>query len=245
MENTLNVDTEKLLSFFKEEFPKDAIDIQACIEWLNQCIAGSKDRIINIIIPKVCNNMEYQKVKLYTDLLEFLDSKKSSLDEYYDLLEINEETQQNIINDEELDSNETTPNYELLKIDSDIAYSIFEDFTYTRPHGFELFGKRYMAKDWKEVFVKTCEVLAQRDLNLFESFVNDSSMQGKKVAYFCNDIKTVVRNPVKVKGTSVFVMTNMSANSVRNVIERMLRKYKIKTSSYKIFLRADYSSLHI
>lgn len=29
---------EKLISFLKTEFPKDALEIQECIELLNQCI---------------------------------------------------------------------------------------------------------------------------------------------------------------------------------------------------------------
>ena len=40
-------------------------------------------------------------------------------------------------------------------------------------------------------------------------------------------------------------MTNMSANQIRNVIEKMLRKYGIKTVEYKIYLKADYTARHI
>jgi len=36
---------EKLISFLKTEFPKDALEIQECIELLNQCIGGSVESI--------------------------------------------------------------------------------------------------------------------------------------------------------------------------------------------------------
>jgi hypothetical protein len=39
-------------------------------------------------------------------------------------------------------------------------------------------------------------------------------------------------------------MTNMNANQIRNVIERMLRRYDIKINDFKIYLRADYTIRH-
>jgi uncharacterized protein YeeX (DUF496 family) len=36
----------------------------------------------------------------------------------------------------------------------------------------------------------------------------------------------------------------MSANAIRNIIEKMLRKYKIKIDDYKIYFKADYSARH-
>jgi len=40
------------------------------------------------------------------------------------------------------------------------------------------------------------------------------------------------------------VETNLSANAMRNLIIKMLQKYNLKPSEFKVFLRADYSSLH-
>ncbi len=120
---------------------------------------------------------------------------------------------------------------------------MYDDYTHKRPAGFEIFGVRQDAKDWKDVFVCTCEVLAKKDSATFEAFVNDKNMQGRKVPYFCKDPKRI-RAPRKVYGTDIYVMTNMSANQVRNVIERMLRKYGIKTNDYKLFLKADYTARH-
>lgn len=37
---------------------------------------------------------------------------------------------------------------------------------------------------------------------------------------------------------------NHSANSIRNIIINILRKYKISVSAFKIYLKADYSELH-
>ena len=68
-------------------------------------------------------------------------------------------------------------------------------------------------------------------------------MNGRKTAYFGYD-PHVIREPMKVAGTNIYVMTNKSANAIRNIIEKMLRRYKIKIDDYKIFFKADYSARH-
>ena len=93
------------------------------------------------------------------------------------------------------------------------------------------------------MFVKICEILAEKDPMTFKTFVNDKSMQGRKVSYFCKDQKDI-RSPKHVKGTDIYIMTNMSANQIRNVIERMLRRYDIKINDFKIYLKADYTVMH-
>ncbi len=135
------------------------------------------------------------------------------------------------------------PDYASLRVDENIPHTLYDDYTYKRPAGFEIYGKRYIAKDWKEVFVYTCEVLAQVDRDKFQNFLLDKSMQGRKIQYFCKDA-SLIRAPRKIKGTDIFVMTNMSANQIRNVIERMLRKYNLKVNDYKLFLKADYTDRH-
>jgi len=36
---------DKLIAFLKKEFPNDAMEIQECIELLNQCVGGSSESI--------------------------------------------------------------------------------------------------------------------------------------------------------------------------------------------------------
>lgn len=45
---------EQLISFLREEFPENALDIQECIDLLNQSIGGSIESVkstINLIFP--------------------------------------------------------------------------------------------------------------------------------------------------------------------------------------------------
>ena len=234
---------EKLISFLKTEFPKDAIEIQECIDLLNQCIGGSVERLKSAF-NTAFDKRDYEKMNNLQELLQSVDQIQGKLEEYSDLLQLDEEIEEDIIQIEECeDESKEHPDYDSLRVDQNIPYTLYDDYTHKRPAAFAIFGVRQNAKDWREVLIRTCEILAEKDIVKFNTFVNDKTMQGRKVQYFSKDPKGI-REPRKVKGTEVYVMTNMSANSIRNVIERMLRKYSIKINDYKLYLKADYTSLH-
>jgi hypothetical protein len=234
---------ENLITLLKSEFPKDALDIQASIDLLIQCIDGSVESIKNAFGAAI-DKRDYGKLTNLQEMLQSIDNIQDGLEEYSNLLQLDDETEEGIIRTENLEDNlKELPGYESLRVDQNIPYTLYDDYTHKRPAGFEIFGVRQDAKDWKEMFVKTCEILAEKDQNKFNAFVDDKTMQGRKVPYFRKE-QTGIRAPRKVKGTDIYVMTNMSANQVRNLIERMLRKYNIKTSDYKIYLRADYTARH-
>lgn len=166
------------------------------------------------------------------------------LKEYSNLLQLDDEIEEEIIHKGNLeDESKEFPDYESLRMDQNIPYILYDDYTHKRPDGFEIFGMHQNAKDWKEMFVKTCEILAEKDPTKFNTFVNDKFMQGRKVSYFCKDQKGI-RDPQCVNGTDIYLMTNMNANQVKNVIERMLRRYDIKISDYKMYLKANYTTRH-
>lgn len=234
---------EKLIYFLKTEYSKDALEIQTSIELLSQCLDGSIESIKgahNIAF----DNRNYKKLSELQEMLQTIDKIQCKLEEYVDLLQLDDATEETIIKEEELEDILTNlPDYDELTVDSNIPYTLYDDYTYKKPAGFELFGVRQNARDWKEVFVKTCEVLARKDKDRFEKFADDKTMQGRTNSYFCTNSKDI-RSPMKVPGADIYIMTNMSSNQIRNVIERMLRKYQINISEFKIFLRADYTARH-
>lgn len=234
---------DKLIAFLKKEFPNDAMEIQECIELLSQSIGGCVESI-KFAYNTAIDKRDYDKLKIFPDFLATIDGIQDKLDEYSDLLQIDDSVEKSIVENEISERDEKQlPDYDSLRVDSDIPHTLYDDYTYKRPAGFELFGHRYDAKEWKDVLVQTCEILSLKEPRTFQSFANDKSMQGRKVSYFCNDPKAI-RAPKKISGTDIYVMTNMSANQIRNVIEKILRRYNIKVNDYKIYLKADYTSLH-
>lgn len=135
------------------------------------------------------------------------------------------------------------PNYEDYYVDTDIPHSLYENLAHKRPFAFQLNQNKYEVKTWIEVLVKTSEFLISNNAEIFAQFEKDPKMNGKKSKYFSKD--TVgLRKPVKLNGIELFMETNMSANSIRNLIVKMLQRYNYKSADFTLYFRADYSSLH-
>lgn len=102
---------------------------------------------------------------------------------------------------------------------------------------------KYEVKTLIEVLVKTFELLLDNNIEVFAQFEKDPKMNGKKSKYFSKDTAGL-RKPVKLNGIELFMETNMSANSIRNLIVKMLQRYNYKTVDFTLYFRADYSNLH-
>lgn len=234
---------ERLIKFLCNEFPDDALEIQECIDLLNQSISGT----VNSIKKELDREFErrnFEKMRLLTDFLSMIDDIQNKLDYYSNALEPDDEIKETIVekDNKEIDDIEKS-DYDSYSVDPNIPYTLYDNCTYKRPAGFEIFGKRYEVRSWKDVFVQTCKILASKDMDLFSSFIDDDSINGRKARYFCKD-PNLIRSPTKVPGTDIYVITNMSANQIRNTIQKMLAKFGIRISDYKVFLRADYTARH-
>ncbi len=232
-----------IIDFFKSEFPKDALDIKDCIELLSQCLTGTLSSIKSDVNTSM-ENHNYEKLENLTQLLKTIDPIQIILNDYADKLQLEEETENELLEDDQnrIEKSDSI-DYDAYRIDSQIPYPLYGNFTHKRPSAFQLFEKQYPANNWAEIFVKTCEILSQRDYKKFNSFVKDKTMQGKKVQYFSKDPKEI-RAAKAIPGTDVYIMTNMSANQIRDTIIKMLQKYNIDIQDYVLYLRADYTLLH-
>jgi hypothetical protein len=108
---------------------------------------------------------------------------------------------------------------------------------------FSFNNNRYPAKDWKDALLQTCDLLADIDATKFSEFINDPVMKGRKISYFSK--KHLDRKNAKMKNIEVYVWTNLSANSIRKLIRKLLKKFNIKLTDYYVYLRADYTPLHV
>lgn len=53
-----------------------------------------------------------------------------------------------------------------------------------------------------------------------------------------------MRSPVYIENVGLYIETNLSANAIRNLLIKILGRFEIKISEYKIYLKADYSDMH-
>ncbi len=92
---------EKLISFLKTEFPKDALEIQECIELLNQCIGGSIESMKSALSTAV-DNRDFSKMSIIQNMIETVDRVQKQLDGYTELLQLDEEIEEGILNEDNL-----------------------------------------------------------------------------------------------------------------------------------------------
>lgn len=230
----------EIINSIKELYPNEANDIAEALELL-------LDSINSVIIEmqnsssQAFKERDFSKGKLLIELAENVNQYEVQLQSLKDSLELD-----TLVISDESDENEdkrTIPNYDAYVVDNQVQHTLYESFTHKKPFAFEINGEKYNVRTWQEMMLKTCEYLIKRNNDIFSKFIGDPTMNGKRMKYFSLTGEHM-RKPEKLKGANVYVETNMSANGQRNLIVKMLQRYKIKANEYKVFFRADYTSLH-
>lgn len=235
----------KVFEFLGAEVPSSVGDIREALDLL----ATSIDLAVEQVGEKVTKSFlekDFKKaaeLSLNSEELYCITKKIQevigSLDIIIDERDIEEESKEIA----EVDEKSIT-NYSNYLVDTEVEHNLYEDFTHKRPCAFKIEGTRVEIKDWKGALIQTINYLAEKDPNIVRSFVDDSKMNGKKVIYFSRVKLPTMRAVVEIKSLNIYVATNLSANGIRNLLIKMLNKYNIKLSDYKIYLKADYSELH-
>ena len=205
---------EELYNFLNKKFPKCANDLKEEIELLKNVV----ERTINIIEEKsgeiIIKERDFSKADEYRKKESVLNMITLKLQDIMDNLSTETELDENLTIEEKEEKD--IPNLNEYLVDSNVQYTLFEDFTHKRPAAFELNGEKHNAKDWKDMLLQTCNIIS-------------------------NDI---IKAPIKIQNLDLYVSKNQSANSTRNIIIHILREYKISVSAFKIYLRADYNECH-
>lgn len=237
----------ELLTFIGKEVPNAASDIKESLDLLSSSIHMCLEQLGEQIL-KAHNNADFERsieISQQSKKIKEIDTQiqmmVTQLDEVLDHCE-NIEMMESDAEVEKIERE--VPNYRDYYVDQNIEYSLYDDFTHKRPAAFKLNNEKELAKDWKEVLLKTLAVVAKKDIKTLDMFTTLPEMQGKKVPYFSKHQNSKMRKPMKIEGTDIYVETNLSANGIRNLLIKVLKQYKVSMNSYKIYLRADYSELH-
>lgn len=225
------ISIKKLLNSIKREYPEDAVKISKTINDLKN--------EVEVIIKKY-SKQEDKKVFI-EELLQIshkIHEISHDLDINYGQLTMGT-IKQDYISDEERQN----PNYENYRVDNTIEHSLLEDLTHIRPYGFKFSNYEICkANTWKDIFIKTCELLLTIDEMKFMSFEKLTRMNGELRDYFSTDSSNMIF-PIKIMN-KIYITTSMSANGYRELIAKMLREYDYPIGIYKLYFYADYSPLH-
>lgn len=245
---------EKIFEFIHRETPGHAEEMWSAVDLLSNTLENTQSAIDGSI-SKLAAKRDYDKANEYISISKEMTEIIDLIKEYIQKYALNiEETKEIVIEDDETDEDiENNGNktqiydekidYEKYRVNEEVAYNLYTDFTHKKPAAFSLDGKKYPARQWKLVFTRTCELLFEKNKSIFNSFTKDNEMQGKKRSYF-STVPGNILKPKKIIGTDIYVETNLSANNIRNIIIDMLDKYRIPKSTYQIYLSKDLTPLH-
>ena len=154
-----------------------------------------------------------------------------------------DEKEADIVEQTDEEEKRVIPDYNKYIVDNTVPHTLYEDFDFKRPISFKLKDTKFMVSTWIDVFKSTCEVLYKKDTLTFRSFIDDKNMNGRKKSYF-SLTESNIRKPRKLECADIYIESNLSANSIKQIIIKMLRKYNIKITDYLVYFRADYTELN-
>lgn len=232
-----------LLKTICELYPGKAEDIGESIGLLNMVL----DELLNTITTDVSSKLSNRNHDAATKSLELHKRISQEYDENSEFKEFIENSllvdlsNDSVVQTDE-DEKKTIPDYSKYTVDQTIPHTLYENFEFKRPIGFKLNDKIVEASNWANVLQFTCELLYSIDSQIFTSFIGDKNMNGKKKSYFSYS-EDNIRKPRKLQCAKIYIETNLSANSIKQIIIKMLKKYKIKLTDYIVYFRADYTEL--
>lgn len=229
-----NIDIVRKYLCKNSEEISDALDMLSySLEELLNSVSGE--------LTRAHKSKDYNKGVELWGLSEFVSMVQSEINEYSAAMLSKEESEED--DSDGLDEQITAPDYSLYSVDSSIPHTFAESFTHTKITALQIVNKRFDVKDWKDALIQTCNYLIDLDKSRFIKMTSDPVMKGRKISYFGKD--SVERKNAKINDSDLYVWTNLSADRIKTLIKKMLMKFGIKTNDCRIFLRADFSPLHI
>lgn len=114
-----------------------------------------------------------------------------------------------------------------------------EDFTYKRPHGFILDGRGTTGiTTWQRLYALALNQLYDRDSDRFSGLCEHPDFTTSRGNPTFTRDAGKLRKALEVRN-GVFAESNFSANSIRDVLKRVLPAFDIPIDQMQVFLRQD------
>lgn len=118
-------------------------------------------------------------------------------------------------------------------------HGLTEDFTYKRPHGFILASQAATGvTTWQRLYELVCRQLFARDEGRFRSLIDHSEFISNRGHHTVTTDASSLRKPLSVGG-DLYIEANLSANSIRDVLRRLLAAFEIPIEQMQLYLRQD------
>lgn len=108
------------------------------------------------------------------------------------------------------------------------------DYTHHKIQSFRFKGNKYKVSSWRELLLKLSEILSKEQGSNFNKVLN---LKGKKRYYFSKNPKDL-KAAKKIKGTDVYVETNLSAKGIDTLCKNLLALFNYKGNELKYDLES-------
>lgn len=237
----MNQDFIEVYEYLEKNYPQLALDIYYSLE----LFVNTLDSSIEVLGKTGENNLITRDFSMLTEIAKYgkiITDIREQINEY-----LNNFVQSELI-DETIDAKEddekSLPNYKEYIVDDEIPHTLMESFTHKKICGFMLKDIRYNVSTWQKALISLCELLVEQDIGLFETFTSSPLFVGRKNRYFSKD-GFGNKYYYKLSNANIYVWLNLSVSMICEIMKKILRCYSIPINSLYIYLRADYTSLHI
>ena len=127
----------------------------------------------------------------------------------------------------------------IAELNREVPHALDENFTFKRPHGFILDGQATTGiTTWRRLYELLCQQLLRRDANRFHALPDNADFISSR------GNRSFARDPSELRsasliGDGIHAEINLSANSVGDMIRRLLVAFDIPTDRLQLFLRQD------
>lgn len=119
------------------------------------------------------------------------------------------------------------------------SHSLAEDFTFKRPHGFILDGQGTTGiTTWRRLYDLLCQQLLQKNPERFRALPDNPDFISNRGNHSFSRDPSELRSAGLISD-GIYAEINWSANSLRDMIRRLLVAFEIPTDRLKLFLRQD------
>jgi len=127
----------------------------------------------------------------------------------------------------------------IAELDREVPHGLDEDFTFKRPFGFILDGQATTGlTTWQRLYELVCANLVARDEQRMRSLYEHPDFTSNRGNRAIEHDSAKLRKALQI-ADGLFIESNLSANSIRDVIQRLLQQYQIPIEHMRVYLRQD------
>ena len=173
--------------------------------------------------------------RTYNEKMSTFDSLATELSEL-----VQQFTSVSLESDEQSGAEDDSQNERIVReLNRETPHAIDEDFTFKRPFGFILDGTGTTGiTTWKRLYEVLCRQLHRRDEERFLALIDNPEFISNRGHHQFSRDKDHLRNSSHIVD-GVYTEVNLSANSIRNVINSLLDEFSIPLDDLQILLRED------